>query len=271
MREKTAFFLAFILTVITSLLGYIFQQRLWEVVDTIFIVNTFVLCVQLYYDLRGGDPVFGKVIQELRTHPDVNPIVLEFLQSVSATLRYKDAFLREKAVSFLREAQSICHGLERGILEVDLRPGGLFFRETDIVELAQTRLRATSNVNVAIYWQSTPGKRILRRNQMKIEGGLKVERIFIEDPVGIPSIQGVVAANKDIGVLTRIVNSDEIDKGLIRDFAIIDDGNMAVELVLKDRLPIRAVFYVASVDDGKRKIDELEGIWKNLTFHAQIA
>jgi hypothetical protein len=271
MREKTAFFLAFALTIITSLLGYIYQQRLWEVIDTIFIVNTFVLCIQLYYDLRGGDPVYGAVIQHLRSQPDVTNVLLEFLQSVSATLHCNDKFLRQKAILFLQEAQSICHGLERGILEVDLRPGGLFFRETDIAEFARARLRATSNVNVATYWLGVPGKRLLRKNKMKIESGLKVERIFIEASAWIPTIQDVVADNKAIGVTTRIVNSDEIDKGLIRDFAIMDDGSMAVELILEDRLPIRAVFYVASVGDGKRKIDELEGVWTNLIYHAQAA
>lgn len=271
MKEKTAFFLAFALTVITSMLGYIFQQRPWEVIDTIFIVNTFVLCIQSYYDLRSGDPVFGKVIQELRGHADVSPVLVDFLHSISTTLRHKDPFLRQKAILFLQEAQSICKSLERGILEIDLRPGGLFFRETDIAELATTHLRATSNVDVATYWQGIPGTRILRKNKMKIASGLKVERIFIENLAKLPTIQDVVARNRDLGVITRIVNSDEIDKGLVRDFAIIDGGRMAVELILEDRLPIRAVFYVASVEDGKRKIDELEGVWTNLIYHAQAA
>jgi|1186.fasta_scaffold05901_2 hypothetical protein len=270
MSERTAFFLGLALTIITSLIGYAFSQRLWEVIDTIFIVNTFVICIQMYFELRRGDPVFGKVIQELKDRPDVSPTLLELLESVAATLSYKDPFLTQKTVLFLQQAQSMCNGLEKGILEIDLRPGGLFFRETDIAELANARLRATSCVDINTYWNGPPGTRILRKNRMKIEGGLKIDRIFVEDSLELPLLKEVVTRNKTIGVTTRIAQSSDIDKGLVRDFAIIDDGTIAVELMLENKLPTKAVFYVASVPDGKRKIDELEEVWKNLVFHAQL-
>jgi hypothetical protein len=268
-RERTLFYLGLFLSLVTGICGYTFTQRPWDVIETIIIVNIFILTLQLYFHLRDGDPTFGSAIREIRSHMRVAALVAEFLNFLAAALRLEDPFLNDQIFSFLRNIRSVGQELQNGVLDIDLRPGGVFFRETDIVEHAINRVRATSYVSIPSYWQAAPGNRILRKNRTKIAAGLIVERIFIEHPDDSPVIRDVIDSNESAGATVYVVKSDAIDHGLVRDFAIVDDGNIAVELILEDRNPARAVFYSATSEEGRAKIAELGQVWSNLICHAE--
>jgi hypothetical protein len=268
MRDKTIFFVGLFLSAALAGLGYLFAQKPWDIINTILLLNCFILLIQLYYHLKDGDPIFGKAIRELKSHAHAAALIAEALDFFSDVLRRDDKFLSAQLLSFITQARDVGHNLQAGILEIDLRPGGLFFREVDAGDHAENRLRATSFVDVKKYWLGVPGKHLLRANEMRIKSGVKIERIFIEHPEDEGSLATVISSNLKNGIDAKVVKLDEIDKVLVRDFAIIDDGRIAVELFLEERIPIRAVYYAASAEDGRRKIAELESVWRRLNYSA---
>ena len=250
MRERTIFFIAFILSVLLGILGYVFQQKPWDIINSILSLNCLVLLVQLYFHMKDGDPAFGRSIQEIKSHAQISALLAEFLSSISSALRRDDRFLNRQLLSFIMDARAIGRSLEAGMLEIDFRPGGLLFREIDISDFAEKRLRATSFVNPNVYWQGATGKQLLRNNTTRIRSGIDIHRIFIEREEECMKLAPVIIQNQRIGVRVGIVCSNDIDKELVRDFAIIDDGKIGVELFLENSCLSKQYFIPLQLKTG---------------------
>jgi hypothetical protein len=60
----------------------------------------------------------------------------------------------------------------------------------------------------------------------------------------LPALQPAIEANRDAGVEVLFVDAENVDRRLVRDFAICDDGELGVELLLDaERRPERVIFY----------------------------
>ncbi|MCW2391923.1 hypothetical protein [Sphingobium sp. B11D3A] len=263
MREKTLFAIGLIMAVVLAVIGIFFPQRVWDVITLTFLTTILTLNIQLYFHLKDGDPLFGRPINALRSRGEIGKQTAEMLTCLADGLDKNDPFITRQIEMFVRDARATTRSLNDGVLAIDLRPGGMFFRETDAVDFAVSRFRATSLVDIDRYWSGAPGTRLINKGRAKVQSGVVIERLFMEYRDNLAAAEACRQRNLQSGVRAMLAIADDLDARLLRDFALIDDA-LAVELILKNREPVEAIYYSRATPDGRRKIAELDAVWKEL-------
>jgi len=182
----------------------------------------------------------------------------EFMQS-----RVNDAV--ESLVQILIEIGS-------GRAAYELAPGGIFYSEIDLIAEAKTHARVTSFVNASEYWRSAHGAASLTLNRAAIARGVRVTRIFIEDRAHLDELRSIVDEHSSAGVECRVAIRAEVPTTCLKDFALLDDGHLAVSLDLDDnRMPSTTRFVTAATEVGRGEIKRMEDIFRLLTQRSMSA
>jgi hypothetical protein len=122
------------------------------------------------------------------------------------------------------------------------------------------------------YWAGDEGRTLLERNKISIGNGVTIRRYFILRDINTEDYNEAIRLNKEVGVKVYIINSNGINKQLIRDFAICDDDSVAVELFLSnENKPERVEFYFCGAHESEDKIRKLRKVWEELTVFAKEA
>lgn len=270
MRELKVLLLAAFITAATGLLTLFFEKAVWQIVQIILLENILILLIQVYLKQRDEDSEFSKTMTQIQDDPVLKKLCADLLAVVAESRAHSNQFFTTQLKEFLSDSCRTIASFNAGILTIDLRPGGFFFRETEAIEIATSSLWATSFVEVSPYWRDAIGVRLMSKNKKKIEEHTTVTRIFIEHSLAIDSIRDIIDANVEIGVSTKYVEADNLDSRLKRDFAIIDAGTLGVELFLNEmRQPLEVRYYSSDTEAGRREISRLTNIWRQLSYLAK--
>lgn len=265
MRDLQLALLSLSITIATTILGYFFQENVWNVVEIVFLENILLLCIQIYLRQRDEDSIISEPISLIRDSKTLWSPAIGLLKAIAHADVHNNDFFSKQLHDFLVDAKRTVENINEGILKIDLRPGGLFFREAEAPQNATTSFWATSYVDPGPYWRSSVGTRLLAKSKRKAKENVAVSRIFIEQASNLSSISDIVALNHDAGVNTKVIEAEMLDPRLRRDFAIVDGGKLAVELVLGEkREPIEVRYYSPDSEVGKKAIAELLSVWHQL-------
>lgn len=265
MRELYLVLLSATITIATAILGVFFQKQVWNIVQIVLLENILILVIQVFLKQRDEDSNLSSSLSRVRSDPLLWQSTGALFRAVADSRSHKNSFFSKQLLGFLADSREAVESLNAGILKIDLRPGGFFFREAEAPETAKTTFVATSYVDPGPYWRGPVGARLLARSRKKVEEKVHVTRIFIEEPAAVHGIADIIAQNKAAGVRVKVADSSALDGRLKRDFAILDGGTLAVELVLGDkREPIEVRYYSPDTDSGKKAITELVAVWQRL-------
>ena len=130
----------------------------------------------------------------------------------------------------------------------------------------------TSFVDAKKYWKSAHGAASIALNRTAIARGVKVTRIFIEDNNRLDDLRSIVSEHCAAGVECRVAIRAQITESCVRDFAILDNGHLAVTLELDDsRMPSVTRFTTSATEVGRGEIRRLEDIYRILTQRSMPA
>lgn len=265
MRDLHLALLSAVISIATSILGFFIQESAWNIVEILFLENILLLAIQIYLKQRDEDSELSTSLGRLRSDPKLWKVSVQLFREIADSKKHSNIFFSAQVLSFLSDARQAVASLNDGLLKIDLRPGGFFFREAEAPETASSTFWATSYVDPGPYWRGVIGARLLARSKRKVIQKVQTTRIFIEHVTGAAAIQDIIQQNKDAGVAVKLANADVLDARLRRDFAILDNGVLAVELVLgKDREPVEVRYYSPDTEAGRKAIAELISIWHQL-------
>lgn len=237
-----------------------------RIIEFIFIENIFLLVLQIYTYVRGDDPYLGEAARSIRRFGDALPLFKTILQNAVAVFSSKNTVIRAKSLEFLNDVNVSLTNLSSGVVDVDLRPGGAFFRELHAGDHAHRTYHATTRADPTVYWLSTAGNILLQRSRHAIEKGVSIKRIFVHPARTLAELQPAIEANKAVGVEVFFVDSDKIETRLNRDFGICDDGDLGVELFVDAKLtPERVRFYLPGAPTADKEISDLKKTWAALS------
>lgn len=260
------------ISLITGLLEYFFHEDVWTIVQTVFLENILIFAIQIFHYIKNSDPYLGEASKEIRRFPEALALSKSLLEGAVRASSNSNALVKRKSLEFLREVNSSMSMLAHGIVDVDLSPGGAFFRELHAGDHSHRSYNATSCVNPASYWLGKPGAILLARNKASIRNGVEIRRYFIHPGDRFDELQKTIEVNKAIGVMAYLIDSSQINDLLVRDFGVCDEGEIRVELFLDaQRSPQRARFYFAAAPQADEKIAELKRVWEELSIFAQPA
>lgn len=265
MRDFGFALVAVCVSIFTAVIGHVYHLDVALIIEFIFIENIFLLVLQIFIYVRGEDPYLGEAARSIRRFEEAVPLFKAILQNAVSVLSNRNAVIRSKSLDFLNEVNVGLASLSSGLVDVDLRPGGAFFRELHAGGHAKKSYCATTCAEPSSYWARTTGKNLLLRNRQAVESGVAVKRIFIHPAASLAELRPAMDANKAAGVSVYFVDSDSIETRLVRDFGICDDGELAVELFLDaKRHPERVRFYLSGVPTADKEIRDLRKVWEEL-------
>jgi hypothetical protein len=265
----TIFFISLIIEVLTAIIGYLAHIDLVQAFILILCEMTLSVCLELLFAKTRSDKLLGDLASSLQK----NPFVLTHVRTIASrsleASSLKSPFISDCLERLLRDVEATLEGMASGTLKIDLGPGGRFYSETDAISTCNRTFRATSLVNQASYWHSRAGREALVKNRACIASGKLVTRIFIEQRSNLPKLLPIIEEHRSAGVECYIAIADDLDPTLKRDFALLDDNSVAVELILDSRTPVQARFYIAERDGSRRDIQELHHVWSSLLGYSR--
>ncbi len=251
--------------VVIAALGFIFKASVWETIQIILLQNILMFIIQIYLKQRDEDSSISVALSSIKSSNHFRDRTEKLITKIAESTQLKHDFFSEQIKGFLFDVTQAITSINSGVLKIDLRPGGFFFREAEAPETAKVSFWATSYVNPLPYWSGSIGLRLLNKSKKIVESKIIVRRIFIEHEPNIANIENIVQLNINAGISTKIVNADKIDHRLKRDFAIVDGGTLGVELILNEhRDPIEVKYYSSETEAGRRAIGELVAVWNQL-------
>jgi hypothetical protein len=264
MRELVFLLLHITISIVTGIVGHFVEETVWQIFQLVLLENILLLLIQVHLKQQDEDSDFAKPLSQIRKDSELRKLTAELLNTIASSRRHSNQFFTLQLKTFISEAKRTIESINNGVLKIDLRPGGLLLREAEAADIAKNTFWATSYVNSS-YWEGQMGDRLLARSQKRVNNNAYVSRIFIEDKDKIPSIQNLIAKNNKVGVDTKCVEASLLDSRQRRDFAIIDGGTLAVELILNNlREPIEVNYYSPDAELGQKEISELLRIWNQL-------
>jgi hypothetical protein len=276
--KDRAFVLAALgLTIFTGVVLHLNRVDVVQIVTIVFLENIFLLLLQILTYVRGEDPYLGKAAKEIRHFKGALPRVKSILDNTVAVLSANNKVIEAKALEFLNDVDLSLARLSAGAIEIDLRPGGAFFRELHAGEHAKSTFHATTCADPADYWTGAAAANLILKSRQAVEAGVSVTRIFIHPAAMLPALQPAIEANRDAGVEVLFVDAENVDRRLVRDFAICDDGELGVELLLDaERRPERVIFYfpgpaTAHINKLRQNWDALLSVAKRVTSERERA
>lgn len=268
----TIFVIGLLVSTATAVVGYVEKQKPTEILTLIFSQAILAVCLEILVARRKSDTVLGPVAAALDRDPYLLVQVKALAEQALSIRSLGSPFMNASLDRLLGDMQATVESMASGVLRINLGPGGRFFRETSAIESCKSRYQGTSMVKPEEYWHSPVGREMYEKNRSAILAGKTVERIFIERRAQLPTLKMLVKEHRSIGVKCYVAVLEDIDSSLRRDFAVIDEGEVAVHLFLDgDREWTEAVFYVREGIASKREIKELQSVWKSLMLNAKAA
>lgn len=265
MKDLQFAFVAIGLSIFTGVVLHLNHVDALRIIEFIFMENIFLVTLQIYTYVRGDDPYLGEAARGIRRYDDALPLFRTILQNAVSVLSSRNSVIRSKSLEFLNDVNVSLTHLSSGVVDVDLRPGGAFFRELHAGEHAERTYYATTRADPAIYWLSTAGNNLLLKNRHAVERGVSIKRIFVHPARKLAELKPAIEANKAAGVEVFFVDSDKIETKLNRDFGICDDGELGVELFVDANLrPERVRFYLPGAPTADKEIGDLQKTWSEL-------
>jgi hypothetical protein len=262
-KDRAFVVVALALSFFTSAILHLNHVDVVQIGTIVFLENIFLLLLHVYTYVRGEDPYLGKAAREIRGFRDALPHVSSILKNTVAVLSTNNDVIKGKGLECLNEVNSSLARLSAGEIEIDLRPGGAFFRELHAGDHARNTFRATTCADPAEYWTGIAANNLLLKNRRAVQAGVAVTRIFIHPAAMLPALRPAIEANRDAGVEVLFVDADTVHASLVRDFALCDDGRLGVELLLDpERRPERVLFYFPG--PATAQISKLQQNWDAL-------
>jgi hypothetical protein len=265
MRDLIFVVVAIGMSVLTAVVAHLNDIGVPSIVQLVLIENVFLLSLQIFFYVRGEDPYLGEAARSVRRFKDAIPLFKAILQNAVNGLSSTNQVIQGKSLEFLSEVNVSLASLGSGIVDVDLRPGGSFFRELHAGGHAKKTYCATTCADPEIYWGSTSGRNLLLRSRHAVDSGVSIKRIFLHSANSLADLRSAIDANKAAGVDVFFVDADAIEPRLVRDFGICDEGELAVELFLDaKRHPERVRFFLSGVPSADKEINDLKKTWDEL-------
>ncbi|MEU4242452.1 hypothetical protein [Actinoplanes sp. NPDC026619] len=216
------------------------------------------------------DTVLGADAQRLK--PGDVADIRELTSGLIKARQVNSEFMQSRVDDAVESLVRVLIEIGSGRAAYELSPGGIFYTEVDFIAEAKNRARVTSFVDASKYWTSAHGGSSLTQNRAAIGRGVRITRIFIEDQERLEDIRPVVEEHHAAGVECRVAIRTQIPPTCLRDYAIIDDGSLAVVLDLDDkRMPTVTRFITAATEIGRGEIRRLEDIHRVLTQRSMSA
>jgi len=261
-----------LVTIATGILGYVYHQDVNQIAILIFCQATLTVCLEIMTAKTKSDTLLGPLAGRLQKDPDLLKHLRTIATHALAVKRLGSRFMNGNLARILEQMEATTEDMARGSLNVDLGPGGRFYRETNAMENCTRKYQGTSMVNSSEYWHSPVGRESLERNRQAVASGKLVERIFIESRTKLLPLRPIVEEHLAANVRCYVVTLEDVDSKLRRDFALLDDGAVAVELFLdSDRSPTELRFYASESGGSRNKVQELVRVWEALIHHARPA
>ncbi len=261
----TIFIIGLIVAIVTGYFGYVKEQNLTEVLILIFSQATLTVCLELLVAKTRSDKTFGDLARRLAADRKLSGSVKVLSEHALRAKSLENQFLDGCLERLLRESEGALANMANGVVRINLASGGRFFRETAALEVCLKKYQGTSLVKPEEYWHGPIGRESLEKNRMLVLAGKTVERIFIEHRGTLGTLVPFVEEHMTAGVQCFVVAQEDVDTSLRRDFGIIDDGKLAVHLILdSDRDWSEARFYVEENPASRREIQELKSVWESL-------
>jgi len=221
--------------------------------------------LQTFQSIRTRtDTVLGPDAQRLK--PADVAGVRELASGLIKARQVNSEFMQRRVDDAVESLVRILIEIGSGRAAYELAPGGIFYTEVDLIAGARTRARVTSFVNATEYWKSAHGTASLTHNRAAIAQGVRITRIFIEDLVHLDDLRSIINEHRSAGIECRVAIRAQVPATCLRDFAILDDGHLAVSLDLDDnRMPSTTRFVTAATEIGRGDIRRLDDIYRILT------
>ena len=257
-------YVGILVAVITATVGLLTNVGLVETATLVGIEAILTVTLDTLQTIRTReDTVLGPDARELQPRDIAH--AKGFTTGILKARRINNAFLQQRVDDAVEASRRVLTEIASGLVEYDLTPGGVLYTEVDVVASARDRARVTSFVNSPEYWTSPYGSAYLAQNRAAIARGVKITRIFIEDQTYLQALRPIVQTHRDAGIECRVAIRTEVPATCLRDFAILDDGHLAVSLILNDnRMPSAIQFVAGATEIGQAEIRRLEDVYRVL-------
>ena len=223
----------------------------------------FGICLELRYAKLASDAVLGDVAEVLRRDISLRDEVREIATDASKARLLQSRLINLHLDRILQQTREQVSQLANGKLTVDLGLGGRYL--PDLVDICRFSYQGTSLVAPDQYWRGPFGIESLKKCATAIKNGRTVQRVFLEERAHLSALSAFVYEHQQVGVICRIAVIEDLDDGLQKDFAIIDN-EAAVELEIHHKRNWTKAWYC--VDSGKAggcaDLHRLQNVWRSL-------